>query len=631
MSKTISMSVGRVAVLHDVRKEISANVDEELTKNNSVFVDKLAEYNYSIEAYTNTKFQPVIDQYNDGKKNCRQIHETYTEYVQKQNEKLIAKYDENKSAGIKRNPRNTTKLCHEYVLQVGDRDSNGVTSADIEQNREYCRKVLEDIQNKYKHVDVLLATYHADEPNGTPHMHILVQFTGEEYQRGLSKQISMSKALELDGFERSQNRGDYAINRWTKDVQDTIMTNRLQEVFHEDRAVLNEGRSHDDIRIFREKAKEEAKALQEMRSEAREDVQKLEKRSEELTQSIDISEGLNTWYEGENERLESENKDLQGKNNELEQKHSQLKEKISQSSEKLAQQQDKISQMDNLTDYLTSRGNENPQAEEYTIEAQKDFLGRVKAPERHGVFIEGVTPEQIDAAFDHAHGQEYVTEVYRGVLEDAQAKGEETANELIQEAQNRIAKADEILARKDEIIQQGKDEYNRIADLHNDVLERYNNLLDEKEELENRVDKLKTEVESYSNMHSKYQELQRAVDIAEGKLKYNYLKERFKDDSHIRDYSYYRDRGELIALYKDGTIRQVGRNEHNGMDNQTLADKEAGLCEVGIIEDEPQVKIPKRLLKEVEQSIPQEEMSHDLKEYIRQQNQVQSARMHLSM
>lgn len=319
MGKTVSMSVGRVAIFHDIRKEISANVDHSLTKNNVIFIDKLSKHNYSVESYTNSKFQPYIDLYNIGKKNCRQIHCTYTEYLAKQNEKINAKKEANKNNGIKRSVRNTTKLCHEYVLQVGDRDSNGVKNADIAKNREYCQKVLKDIQDKYKHVDVLLATYHVDEPNGTPHMHILVQFTGEGYQRGIGKQISMSKALELDGFERSQNRGDYAINRWTKDIQDTIMTDRLHEVFNEEREILNEGRKHDDIKIFREKAKAEAEALDQKRIEAERAEKELIDRHNELSESVSINEGLNLWYADQNEHLQNENDELK--------KTVQLKEK----------------------------------------------------------------------------------------------------------------------------------------------------------------------------------------------------------------------------------------------------------------------------------------------------------------
>lgn len=273
MAMTVSMSIGRVAVMHDIRKEISANVDVSLTHRNEILIDKLKDYDYSIEAYTNAKFQPEIDKYNQGKKNCRQIHDTYTQYIAKQNQKLIEARERNHENGINKSPRATTKMCFEYVVQAGNCDTNSTKTADIEQNREFCFKVLMDMYFKYPHIDILLATFHADEPNGTPHMHIIVQFTGEGYKRGLNKQISMSKALELDGFERGQSRDTgYAVNRWEKDVQDTIMTERLHEVFHEEREILDEKRKHDDIRIFRQKAKAEAEALDSKRMEAQEDV-----------------------------------------------------------------------------------------------------------------------------------------------------------------------------------------------------------------------------------------------------------------------------------------------------------------------------------------------------------------------
>ena len=41
MSQTVSMSVGRVAILHDIRKEISDNVDQTLITRNEIFIDKL--------------------------------------------------------------------------------------------------------------------------------------------------------------------------------------------------------------------------------------------------------------------------------------------------------------------------------------------------------------------------------------------------------------------------------------------------------------------------------------------------------------------------------------------------------------------------------------------------------------
>ena len=270
MSKTISMSMGRLAPLHDVRRDISANVDSRLTCRNAVFIDKLADYDYNIEAYTDAKFQDAIDEYNRKQtREDRKKKKTYSELLADENRKIIEKNKRMREKGIRMSTRKPITVAHEYVLQIGDRVSDGTldprTSIDV--HRQIAYETLLEIQKKYPHVDILLAVFHADEPNGTPHMHIIVQFTGDEYKQGLSRQISMSKALELDGFARSNNRGDYAINRWCEDVKDNILGPKMNAIMHEERSELGEHRKHEDIRVFREKAKREEKALQEKRSE----------------------------------------------------------------------------------------------------------------------------------------------------------------------------------------------------------------------------------------------------------------------------------------------------------------------------------------------------------------------------
>lgn len=282
MAQTVSMSYGKIAIEHDVRINISPNIDATLSGNNESFIDKLKDYNYSLEEYTNARFQPIIDEYNNKqKREDRKKNISYVDIVKAENEKLLAKAKDNKEKGIKKSVRPPTKLAYEYVLQVGNRDTNGTKNAsseDIACNREYCRKVLEDFQEKYPHAEVLLATFHADEPEGTPHMHLLIQFVGENYKQGLRQQISMSKALELDGFERAEAQKDYAINRFCDNVKDTIMTENLEEYFNEKRKFLNEKRKRDDTPIFRIKAKKEAAALDEKRTE----IKNIEKENEHL-------------------------------------------------------------------------------------------------------------------------------------------------------------------------------------------------------------------------------------------------------------------------------------------------------------------------------------------------------------
>lgn len=307
MSQTVSMSVGRVAILHDIRKEISANVDQTLITRNEIFIDKLKKYNYDLKDFTNDKFQKFIDEYNSKQSRPeRRKTRSYVEMIEEENKKLINKAEDNKKKGIKASVRRPTQLAHEYVLQIGNKDTNSTLTADVEKNKQYCREVLEEIEKKYPHVEVLLATYHADEPQGTPHMHILVQFTGEGYKQGLNKQISISKALELDGFERSNNRGDYAINRWVEDVKDNIMTPKLEWIYGEQREILNDKRFHEDIRFFRKKAKEEAEALSKIKIEVEKKVENRTCDLKEIDEQIKYQEKRLDFYTRKQEEAKKE-------------------------------------------------------------------------------------------------------------------------------------------------------------------------------------------------------------------------------------------------------------------------------------------------------------------------------------
>lgn len=78
-----------------------------------------------------------------------------------------------------------------------------------------------------------------------------------------------------------------------------------------------------------------------------------------------------------------------------------------------------------------------------------------------------------------------------------------------------------------------------------------------------------------------------------------------------------RDKGLLIALYKDGTERKVGTNENGGFDNKTLADEKAGLCTVGYWAEEKSVNVPEHIYKELVANQDKAiEPSKDLKNFV---------------
>ena len=92
------------------------------------------------------------------------------------------------------------------------------------------QEFIEAYQSRYPHMKIVLATIHMDEPNGTPHMHILVQPIGEGYKQGLSHQISLTKALSCAGFERATKKSErLSLTRWQDDIKDNIMQPILEE------------------------------------------------------------------------------------------------------------------------------------------------------------------------------------------------------------------------------------------------------------------------------------------------------------------------------------------------------------------------------------------------------------------
>ncbi len=189
-----SFTVGHLAYAHDVRKTHTANVDTTLSSDNVVLIDRLQ--GRTIEEYTNEKMQPYIDAYNaKQKRSDRKINESYCSYF-------------NSISSKKRG-----QLAYEAVMQYGEHDNIGGQYYEGK-NREALKKEftevyaeeLEAFQKMHPHLEVLWATIHFDEPEGTPHMHIGYQPIGEGYKQGLEKQISIGKALSLDGYDRLENR-----------------------------------------------------------------------------------------------------------------------------------------------------------------------------------------------------------------------------------------------------------------------------------------------------------------------------------------------------------------------------------------------------------------------------------------
>lgn len=197
-----SMSRGKVAYKHDIRKSYKENIDQSLSKDNIVLVDNLN--GMTVAEYTNAKMQPYIDEYNaKQKRSDRKIDTDYVTYF-------------NNLAKSKRG-----ELAYETVHQFGDRDNLGglyYSSSGEQRERlknefaDTYKEWLEHFQERFPHLEILCATIHFDEPQGTPHLHLIWQPIGDNYKQGLSHQVSIGNALSCDGIGRVGNRAEAKTN-----------------------------------------------------------------------------------------------------------------------------------------------------------------------------------------------------------------------------------------------------------------------------------------------------------------------------------------------------------------------------------------------------------------------------------
>lgn len=67
------------------------------------------------------------------------------------------------------------------------------------------------------------------------------------------------------------------------------------------------------------------------------------------------------------------------------------------------------------------------------------------------------------------------------------------------------------------------------------------------------------------------EEMKKAKSILSGELSYEFTRSKFRSWRSMpfgSSYDTYREKGELLALYKDGTIRKVGSNKQGGFDEK---------------------------------------------------------------
>lgn len=244
---SVSFSPGRVAARHDLRIDVSKNVDKNLIK-----YDRHLCYE-NVELAFEKIFGESLKRYNSKQsRKCRKI-DSYLKHIK---DKGV-----DKKTGKKK--KNAQKPEYEYVGQIGNKDSNPLIIKDdngnmywgphVEKSIKIYEEYLRRFREKHPNFYVTGFDIHLDEPNGTPHFHLRYIPFATGYKQGLDIQCSLTKALENMGYER-RSRDDMQISRWRHDQMDLL--EEIAKEYDIERVDMDNKQERIDVGLYKQRCKE---------------------------------------------------------------------------------------------------------------------------------------------------------------------------------------------------------------------------------------------------------------------------------------------------------------------------------------------------------------------------------------
>lgn len=195
----------------------------------------------------------------------------------------LKKYNENQERPERRIKDYYSHICkdakkhpiYEMIVQIGDRNDTGT---DAPAERECLKEFFQGWKERNPNLECIGAYIHADEYEGTLHMHIDYVPVAHGYQKGLETQTGLVKALKEQGFVK-EGRATAQI-RWEareNQVLEDICRKHGIDVVHPMRD--GESRAHLDT--------PEYKALQEKLDEVRTECDMLQHYAEQMQETCD--------------------------------------------------------------------------------------------------------------------------------------------------------------------------------------------------------------------------------------------------------------------------------------------------------------------------------------------------------
>ena len=272
MKRTISAMSGPGVIAHNRRSYIAENVDRNRTSLN-------IEYCYTdIRQMYHQLFDAALAEFNA---------------KQKRKDRMIENYYEKICSGKQEKP------FYEVIFQIGNKDDMNAAG----ENGELAKTILDEFmwgfQQRNPRLQVFSAHLHMDE--ATPHLHIdFIPFTTGS-KRGLSTRVSLKQALADQGFV-GEGKSNNERNQWVEAEKRQLAA--VMERYGIEWEKKGTHLEHLDVLNFKkeQRAKEIAE-LEVAKKKAQQQVERQEKRLEELAPAVRNVEQLAKEFSSEPEQL----------------------------------------------------------------------------------------------------------------------------------------------------------------------------------------------------------------------------------------------------------------------------------------------------------------------------------------
>lgn len=557
----ISMPQGKGSQLHNRRdyekigREIPDNINSLMTHENVTIVDK------DIRSAYREIFGEVLQEYNSRQKRSDRKIDDYYEHILKS--------------------KNGEKPFYEDVLQWGRMEDFRAEPQSREKAKECLVEYARTFEARNPNLKLIGAYVHMDE--ASPHLHLDYIPVAKGYKTGLQARNSLDKAMKQMGYTPvKESRKNNATKLWKENEREyfgELCRSKGLKV----EAERSLGRKQFTVSEFKEAQNE---MLEEIKADMLPVIENYNTRKDEALNAAIQAKGKaqaeKARYESFKVLADEQAKLIDETSNRIQEKSAELDEKL-----------EKLSAMNELSEKVDKAHTLREQKysiENHTIEAKKSLFGKIEAPERTGVFVEGLKKEQVQNIFSRYIFNKSIEETYNSM------------KSWVQEQKDKI------------------DKYYKDLNARIKVLTR------QKDTLTAEIENIKQIRHSLEPLRKEVASLQKSKDILTRNIRTAY-QERFhirekRKDEELWLLSYH---DMLAVIYNDGRLKRISDvSSTNNLPADIQKDLKAGLCKICVYEPEKSVQIPQRVLDELIDKIDKTKpVSQDVANLINQTNEVE--------